>query len=760
MIKHIFVVFILLFSTSVHAQTTLTGKVIDAESGEPLVGANIILQGSELGVVSDLDGEFVFRNLERNQYVLRVSYVGYAVSTREIDMTSDYQRVEISLIPVSYEFNTIVVTGTRTEKKRTEVPIIVNILSQDVFTSTNSRWLLDALGFQSGVRMEIDCQTCNFSQIRLNGLDGAYSQILIDGRPVFSALNGLYGLEQIPTTMLERVEVIRGGGSALFGANAVAGTVNIITREPTANGYSLSFDNSIIDGTTPDRSLDLTTTFVDPDRVRGMTVFAGFRKRESYDANADGFSEIPFLRNNSFGLNSYQKMGKYSKVNLDIHSIHEERRGGNKFDLPAHRADQAEDRTHNILGGGLTFSKDVPELLSSFSAYISGQLTDRAHYTGIDGADAYGSTENLTMVSGMQFSRSHVDFLGGGENTITVGFEGRYDDVLDEIPFYNHRLEQITRQAGLFLQTDWKATERLGVLLGVRGDVHNLLSGVVVSPRLNLMYDLTREMQLRTSFATGFRAPQAFDADLHVAFAGGGVSLIRIDPALDKERSYSYSASLDYNLPFDHSIWGFTIDGFATRIEDIFVLEEMGPDTENPDNTILLRSNGGGAMVAGASVEVRGNYDNRIEFQAGVTLQSSMYDEKVYWSSSIDGTRHLLRSPDVYGFYLVDLSISAPIKLSFSGVLTGPMYIPHFAGAPGVYEDALKRSETFLESNIRLSYRFASHGRADGIELYIGTKNIFNAYQRDFDTGPYRDSNYVYGPARPRTIYAGIKVGY
>ncbi|MBR9977945.1 MAG: TonB-dependent receptor [Bacteroidetes bacterium] len=758
--RELFILVLLLSATDAFPQSTLTGKVFDAKSGEALTGANVILEGSDRGSVTDLDGEFVFDNLERETYILRVSYIGYAVSTREVDMSSGYLRVEIALVPVSYEFNTIVVTGTRTEKKRTEVPIIVNILKQDVFASTNSRWLLDGLSYQTGVRMEVDCQTCNYSQVRLNGLGGAYSQILINSKPVFSALSGLYGLEQIPATMLDRVEVIRGGGSALFGANAVAGTINIITREPVENSYSLSVDNSVIGGSAPDRSLDMTTTFVDPDRQRGITVFGSFRDRAAWDANMDGFSEIPEIRNNSFGLTSYHKTSRYSKISLDLHSIHEERRGGNKLSLPPHQADQAEDRIHNILGGGLTFSRDVPELLSSLSAYVSGQRTDRSHYTGIDGEEAYGTTDNLTMVTGVQFSRSHLEFLGGGENTITVGVEGQYDDVFDEIPLYQHRLEQITRQAGVFLQTDWKATGKFGILLGLRGDVHSRVRGPVINPRINLMYDLTSQLQLRTSFATGFRAPQAFDADLHVAFAGGGVSLIRIDPALEMERSVSYSTSLDFNVPSAHRIWGFTLDGFLTRINNIFILEELGPDPVNASNTILLRSNGPGATVAGASVEVRANFDNMVEFQTGLTMQRSVYDEKVFWSSSIGGTENFTRSPDMYGFYLIDINLLDPFRISLNGVLTGPMDVPHFAGAPGVDADALRRSETFFESNLRLSWRFSTDSMGgDGFELYIGARNMFDSYQKDFDTGPYRDSNYIYGPARPRTLYAGIRIG-
>ncbi len=757
--KKLLLIALLLFSINLYGQATLTGKLFDTETNLPLSGANIHLENTLIGTATDDSGEFIIKNLELKEYRLRVGYIGYSNYSKQITIDKEYVRLEIGMEPISIEFNSIVVTGTRTEKKRTEVPIIVNVLGERALESTNSKSLLDGLNFQSGVRMEIDCQTCNYSQVRLNGLGGSYTQILINSRPIFSALSGLYGLEQIPTNMLDRVEVIRGGGSALFGANAVGGTINIITREPQTNYYSVTVDNSIIDGTANDRSIDLNASVVDPDITSGITVFGNFRNRSGYDANSDGFTEIPQLSNNSFGLNSFYKLGRFSKITVDAHSLHEERRGGNKLNQPAHLADQAEDRIHNVLGGGITFTQDFPYLLSSFSTYVSGQHTDRKHYTGIDGVDAYGTTDNSTIVAGAQFSRSHKGFLGSIENTITVGVEGTYDDVKDEIPGYNHYLAQITRQLGGYLQLDWKVSDQFGFLLGVRGDSHSELNNFVLNPRMNLIYNVTPLLQARASFSTGFRAPQAFDADLHIAFSGGGISRIEIDPNLKKETSTSYSASLDFNKPSKHMIWGFTLEAFYTSLNNVFILEDLGADPVQPENTILLRKNGGKAFVAGGSVELRTNYDNKFEVQGGVTIQSSEFEDKVFWSDQVDGSKKFFKSPNVYGFYLLDIYLFDPVRVSMNGVITGPMYVPHVAGAPGVTKDELFESETFFEANLKLSYRFSSEIVPTGLEIFGGVQNILNQYQDDFDTGRYRDSNYVYGPAKPRTFFMGIKIG-
>lgn len=739
---------------------TISGTVTDARTGEPLIGANVHLEGTLIGTVTDTTGRFTLTGIPAGTHRLRVGFIGHANYARTLEVSTAPIVLAIRLEPESVEFGPIVVTGTRTEKVRTEVPVMVNILDAGTFVATNAQTLLDGLGYQSGLRVEIDCQTCNYSQVRLNGLGGAYSQILINSRPVFSALNGLYGLEQIPTAMVERVEVIRGGASALYGASAVGGTINIITREPKTNAYTVGLDNAWIGGRTPDRTITINSSLVDPEQRNGLTVFGMFRTREGYDANADGFTEMPRLSNNSFGLTSFLKTGEHTRLTLDAHSLHEERRGGNGLDLPPHEADQSEDRTHNVLGGGITLTHTIPSLLSSVSAYLSGLHTGRKHYTGVDHADAYGTTENLTLVGGIQFSRSHRGFLGLGENTITVGLEGQYDDIDDRIPGYRYETIEATRQFGALVQTDWKIDERWTVLLGLRGDHHSTLDRVLFHPRMNVLFDITRFLQWRGSFSTGFRAPQAFDADLHIAFAGGGISTIRRDPGLREETSRSLSTSLDFNLPSQHLIWGFTVEGFHTILNDAFILEDGGPDPVDPANSVLVRKNGGRATVAGGSVEVRANVDDLVEVTAGGTLQSSVYDRPVQWSATAPASMRFLRTPGLYGFAVVDVRPLDRLTLSLSGLFTGPMDVPHLAGAPGVIRDEVVRTPAMAEIGAKISWTLRPEAVPGGWELTAGVHNIFDTYQRDFDTGPYRDSNYIYGPARPRTYTVGLRLVY
>ncbi|MDX5436466.1 MAG: TonB-dependent receptor, partial [Pontibacter sp.] len=641
-------------------------------------------------------------------------------------------------------------------RRRLESPVAVNVLDSKTFSLTQSNTLSEGLCFQPGLRMETDCQTCNYTQLRMNGLGGSYSQLLINSRPVFTSLMSLYGLEQIPTNMIERVEVVRGGGSVLYGSSAIAGTVNIITKEPQESSYTLSSNTALIDGQAWDNFFNANVNVVNEAQNAGISFFGSHRDKQAYDANGDGFSELSKLKNNSFGFNSYLKPSEQGKLEVNGWSIHELRHGGNKLDKPADQADQSEYRIHDILIGGVNYEHRSKNGKTSYSVYGAAQNTKRVHYTGIDQADGWGNTKNHTLQGGFQLNYTTHSFLGG-TNTFTTGAEHLYDYTFDEIEAYDYLIDQKTNLTGLFLQSDWDVSPAITILSGIRANKHTNVDRLVFTPRISSVYKLGSTTQFRASYARGFKAPQAFETDLHIAFAGGGISLISVDPNLKEETSNSFNASIDFNKPSEHMIFGFTADAFYTRLYDAFVLEEVG--TDDNGNQRLLRKNGGNSTVKGITLEGRLNYDQVFQLETGMTVQRSRYDNPVEWSSEIAGTRTYLRTPDKYGYYVLTLLPQSRFTTALSGVITGPMLVPHFGGAPGVIEDELVTSPTFVETNLKLAYRFSIKSIKQDLQLSAGVQNLFNQYQQDFDLGKDRDSNYVYGPARPRTFYIGLKFG-
>lgn len=755
--KPILLIALALITFSASAQETLIKGNITDKNGQPVERVTISISKTNIKTKADSAGYYELKNVPYGTHQLVVSYIGYDTKHKQIKV-ADVQPIVVDLVLTSSinTLNSVVVTGTRTNRRRLESPVAVNILDSRTFNNTQSNTLADGLCFQPGLRMETDCQTCNYSQLRMNGLGGSYSQVLINSRPVFSSLMSLYGLEQIPANMIDRVEVVRGGGSVLYGSSAIAGTVNILTKEPKTSSFTLSNNSSIIGSSTWDHFFNANLTAVNEAQNAGVSFFGSRRDRNSFDANGDGYSEMPMLKNNSFGFNSFFKLSDRDKLEINGWSIYEERKGGNKLDLPADKADQSEYRLHNILVGGFNYEHQSKDNKSSFSIYGSAQNTKRTHYTGIDQIDAWGNTKNYSMQGGVQYNYTASNFLNG-KNTFTTGFENQYEYTFDEIKAYDYLIDQNVNLFGVFLQSDWEVTNKFTVLSGLRLNKSNRISKLVLTPRLSTLYKLNAETQLRASYARGFKAPQALETDMHMAFAGGGVSVISTDVNLIEETSNSFNASLDFNKPSEHFIYGFTLDGFFTRLYNTFVLEDLGIDANG--NKQLLRKNGGNSTVKGITLEGRVNFDQKVQLETGVTFQKSAFESPILWSAELPGSKRYLRSPDVYGYYTLSFLPQSRFNAVLSGVLTGPMEVPHVAGAPGVDQDVLYRSPAFLENNLKLSYRFTLKSIKQDLQFNIGVQNMFNQYQKDFDIGKNRDSNYIYGPGRPRTFFMGLKFG-
>ncbi len=758
------ITFLLFCSFGANAQKTFEIKGQIRSETEVLPFANIILENTSKGTMSDEKGNYSLIDIEPGTYIMIASFSGYRPQRKKITISDANITVNFNL--ANDALDEIVVTGTRTEKRKTDSPVIVNLINSETLEQVVATDLSEGLRFQPGLRVEMDCQTCNYSQIRMNGLQGGYSQILINGRPIFSPLTGLYGLEQIPVNMIERIEVVRGGVSALYGSSAIGGTVNVITKIPKQDGYSFSYAYQNIDGGADQNLINGNATVVSDNYNSGATFFISNRKRTAYDANSDNFSELPELKNTSFGVNAFFLPTENSKLEVNLSKLFEYRFGGEIIEKPAYLTQQSEERYHHVLMGSLDYQINFNEDKSSLILYYGGQRTDRDHYTGIipDDADEqtaffadppYGISEVTTHQGGVQFNNKFDDFMGG-TTVLTGGVEYVYDDVFDEITSYNYLIDQTTKNLGVFVQNDWEVTEDLNFLAGFRLDEHNLVDDIVFSPRLSLLYKLKETTQFRLGWGTGFRAPQAFDTDLHIAFAGGGVSRISLADDLIEERSNSFTASMNYDKATEHFIAGFTVEGFYTHLNDAFFQFPLGEDEFGER---FEKRNGSGATVKGITLEARANFDYVFEVEAGFTIQSSLFDDAVENIEGLETKREFLRTPNDYGYATLSYTPNKRFTASANLIYTGKMDIIHFAGeGTGQSIDEYDVTPTFTELSLRLGYKFELKKVGTGLELFGGVKNATNSYQNDFDLGKNRDSNYIYGPAAPRTVFIGLKI--
>ena len=744
--------FLLVSTVSFSQGVTVSGQL--GGEGEFVSLAKVVLNPSGKQAVTNQKGLFEFTGVPPGSYLLYCEPAGYLPDSLPVIVGDSSVELAWTFTKVSVELNDFVVTGTRTVRRRLDSPIAVNILDAKTFQRTQSVCLSEGLAFQPGLRMETDCQTCNYSQLRMNGLGGSYSQVLINGRPLFSSLMGLYGLEQIPSNAIDRVEIVRGSGSVLYGSNAIAGTVNVITKLPTSDALSVQINDGLAGGRSNDLTIQANSVTVNDSSTAGLTIFTSMRKRGSYDANNDGYSEMPSLNGYSVGLSAFIKASPQAVFEASFWQINEERRGGNAPEKRPDEADQSEYRLQNSSIGQAAYTWTARNRKTIIQLFSGGQFTQREHYTGIDHADGWGRTRNSTFQSGIQYTR-RLAFTSLGKMELNAGVEHLYDYTFDNIPGYNFLIDQTINQVGGYVQADWEITPKWTVLAGVRGNDHSLLNDLVFTPRYSLLFKPVKSVQLRLGYGRGFKAPQAFETDLHIAFASGGIALIQRDPDLKSELSDSWSFSADYNKSVGKQLVGLTFSAFSTQLRNAFMLTEIGQDTNG--NTNLLRENGGTANVYGTTLEGRWKWSKWLQADLGYTVQRSVFNDAVAWSDALPAEKRFLRTPDEYGF--INLGILPDQKWSgtIAGIYTGKMLVPHFGGAPETPADEVITSSLFFDCTVRLAYKLHIHRIEQTIEFAAGAQNLFNRYQSDFDTGKSRDSNYIYGPPKPRTIFLSLK---
>lgn len=304
---------------------------------------------------------------------------------------------------------------------------------------------------------------------------------------------------------------------------------------------------------------------------------------------------------------------------------------------------------------------------------------------------------------------------------------------------------------------------RWSFLLGGRLDKHNLINNIIFSPRANIRYNPTSDINLRLSYSSGFRAPQAFDEDLHVTAMEGSVALIRLADNLKEEKSHSFSASADFYKSFGPVQTNFLIEGFYTDLRNVFVIDKIDEEEEDrpediEDSLTWERRNAKGATVMGINLEAKAVY-SWIQVQAGATIQRSRYKEPNAWSEDEHYVpqKKMFRSPDVYGYFTSTFSPVKNFSAALTGTYTGSMLIQHNKGY--IEYDRDEKTPSFFDMNVKLTYdipvtKFVT------MQVYGGVQNLFNSFQSDFDKDELRDSGYIYDPTLPRSYFIGCKFTY
>ena len=791
--KFLFTLFILCQIT-VFAQERITGHVLDSRTGEHIPYVTVYIEGTTVGTATDATGHYTLMNIPVGKHILTASSIGYTSSSKEINIVESTSAIDIAftLKEDAMALDQVVVSSSRSEVTRQMSPTLVSVMPAKLFETVAAPNLAIGLNYQTGVRVESNCQNCGFTQVRINGLEGSYSQVLIDSRATFSALTGVYGLEQIPANMIDRVEVIRGGGSAMYGSSAIGGVINVITKTPEYSSAEVATDFSVFGKTGFDSNTTANATFVTDNQKAGFTIFGQNRQRSAVDMGDDGYSEIPELENKVLGLRSFFKLSERSKISLQYDAMKDYRRGGNRLDTPIGMLDFmneeyfvlnndsdpnndvvvddiAEMISHTINSGGISYDYNSKDYKRKLNVYSSMQHNARESvYNGC------GQAKDFVVVSGAQFTAKFDKFLFMPAEFI-AGLEHNYNSLTDKsFPVYAMDgdteskelapgiISQSVNTYSGYVQNEWK-NDKLGVLVGVRADKNTLLKNVVFSPRANIRYNPSKKFNFRGTFSTGFRAPQLFDEDLHIALNGGERIVHRLDENLKQERSYSFSLSSDMYQEFGIVATNLLIEGFYTSLQDAFGFDEGRNEFAPDGSAIHYKINTSGAKVYGVALEARVAVPDIVQFQLGVTLQDAKYNETQEWWDNGEGKTEadmeddFFRSPDNYGYMTATFPVTKKFSIAASGTYTGEMLVPHLGAGPNGI-DILEVSNPFFDANLKVDYTF---GIARDVRMNInaGILNVFNSYQSDFDNnGGDRDSGYIYGPAMPRRLQLGAKL--
>lgn len=758
----------------------LKAKVLSDEQALSFVNVSLTNGKEFYGTSTDEQGAFIIHSIVSDTYTLSLSCINY--EPLQVELTIKAGQViekEWQMTQSNMLLDQVVISATRYQLRQQDAPVKVAVLDSRTLQAAQSMVISEGMNLQAGVRVEANCQNCGFTQVRLNGLEGPYTQILVNNRAVFSALNSVYGLEQIPAAMVEQIEVVRGGGSALYGSNAIAGTVNIITKKPTFNTWSISSNLGWLRGRRPDHTLQFNTSIVNEELTSGVSFFGMRRDRSSLDADGDGFTELVQLNNQTFGAQAYHEFTEQHKIRFNFSSIQEYRRGGDRLKLAPHFTDIAEELDHNTLMGGLEYEWSSKDGDIQITTYASYQNTVReSYYGGLGGGrtqadsllaqNAYGQTLDQAFVGGVQASIKLRE-----QDRLVLGAEQQLYDVVDQIEGYGREIDQNVATTGLFAQYEWSPIRKFTILGGLRLDHtevrglytlgsivrENELSTSIFSPRMTLLYKLHRDWQLRATYGRGFRAPQAFNEDLHISSVGGETQFVLLSEGLTNETSDAYTLSLDYTHLFGRWQTKLAIDGFYNRLNNPFTLVSTGAILPNGSIVEEVR-NGNGAYVAGLNFEASTSPSAHWYFQIGGTVQEARYLEDQIIFEGEEGTEvaidEFIRNPNLYGFISSTYRSDYHWKVDVTGTYTGSMIVPRVVGANG--EISLIDSETFLDLNVKWSYQWKL-SKDFSLQFMTGVQNILDSFQSEFDQGPMRDADFVYGPLRPRTFFIGVKLG-
>jgi outer membrane receptor for ferrienterochelin and colicins len=738
------------------AQRSIHGTLLNETTGEPVQAATISKAGEASGVISDAKGKFIIDNITDT---LTVSAIGFQP---KLILPGSKDHLVILLTPFERELDAVVVSGTMRPVKRLESPISVEVYTPQFLKKNPAPSLFESLQNVNGVRPQLNCSVCNTGDIHINGLEGPYTMVTIDGMPIVSSLASVYGLFGIPTQLIERIEIVKGPASGLYGSEAIGGLINIITKSPdkaplfTANFMTTSW---------LEHNFDAGVKFKLGKKATSLLGINYYNYQHTLDKNNDQFTDVTLQHR----ISVFNKLSLARKNNrlatLAGRYFYEDRWGGDM------RWNKSFRGTDSIYGESIYTSRW--ELLGNYQLPVEEKMFFSFSATGHDQNSYYGATPYKGKQK-IVFNQLNWDKPIGSDHNLLSGAVLRYnyyDDnstaTIDTMTGRNNPDKYFI--PGVYVQDEWKLNSKHLLLLGFRYDHHPVHKGIF-TPRFAWKWSLKDKQVLRLNAGTGFRVVSLFTEE-HAALTGARA--VEIKESLKPERSYN--VNMNYT---NHFQWqGFSLNMDASAWYSHFT-NQIIPDYDTDPNKIIYKNLDGYASSKGVTLNLELNSGKRLKSLLGVTMQDVQKVEKDRQGKAVK--QQLMLTEKWSGTWAITYTLPvAGITIDYTGNIYGPMRLPLLSDKdprPGT-------SPVWSIQNIQVTKLVNKY-----IEIFGGVKNLLNwtpakktpfiiARSHDpFDKkveydgagnvlatpeNPYAltfDPAYVYAPNQGLRVFAGIRV--